>query len=143
MCGKRERDEKNWIPFTVGLATHFVYSISPHVVLTARPTDGVCVKSYSTSTFTPLNNLASRVGGGKIRGSATAERFGPDRFLALLHTKLEIGRGYTTMAYMFSDRPPFKILAVSRPIPLLKSTTLEPRLVANLRPPGLASSLPP
>ena len=118
MCGRRNRDEKNWIPFNVGLASHFVYSISPHVVLTARPTDGECIKAYSTSAFSPLNDLASKVGEGKIRGSATAERFGPDRFLALMHTKLEIGRGYTTMAYMFSDKPPFEIIAVSRPIPL-------------------------
>ena len=28
-CAKKEVDEKNWIPFTVGSSTHFVYSLSP------------------------------------------------------------------------------------------------------------------
>lgn len=100
------------------LATYFVYSVSPHVVMTGRPGDGLCVKSFSTTAFEPLNELAEKVGAQYIRGSATAERFGPDRFLALMHTKLTEGTGYTTMAYMFSASRPFEILAVSRPIPL-------------------------
>jgi peptidoglycan/LPS O-acetylase OafA/YrhL len=118
VCAKKERDEKNWIPFNVGAATYFVYSISPHVVLRGRPADGACVPAYSSNAFAPLNDLASRVGAGRIHGSATAEPFGRGRFLALLHTKLGGGKGYTTMAYMFSATPPFQVLAVSRPLPL-------------------------
>ena len=100
-CAKKQVDEKNWIPFTVGSSTHFVYSLSPHVVLTGRPVDGACVKSYSTSSFSPLNVLAEKIGAHKIHGSGTAERFGPDRFLGLMHTKLSAGNGYVSMFYLF------------------------------------------
>ena len=118
-CSKKEMDEKNWIPFTTSQqATHFVYSISPHVILTGRPADGTCIKTYTSTSFQPLEILAEKIGASKIRGSATALKFGLNRYLGLIHTKTKIGRGYTTMAYMFSDVPPYEIVAISRPLPL-------------------------
>ena len=114
---QKERNEKNWIPFSVDIGTYFVYSISPHVVLTGRPGDGLCVKSYSTTAFKPINELAEKVGAQYIRGSATAGRFGPDRFLALIHTSSKRSRIYDNGVHV-SASPPFEILAVSRPIPL-------------------------
>ncbi len=120
-CGKSYRAEKNWIPFVYEGQQHFVYSVAPHTVSTARPADGTCVTQWVTEAFAPVNELARTVGAGNVHGSATAELFGTraDRYLALMHT-LDPNNGmYTTLAYMFDAEPPFAIRAVSRPLPLL------------------------
>ena len=44
-CGKSYRAEKNWIPFVYEGQQHFVYSVAPHTVSTARPADGAAPKS--------------------------------------------------------------------------------------------------
>ena len=92
-CGKKERNEKNWIPFSVDIGTYFVYSISPHVVLTGRPGDGLCVKSYSTTAFKPINELAEKVGAQYIRG---VQLLSVLVLIAFLHytAKLEKGQGH-------------------------------------------------
>ncbi len=48
-----------------------------------------------------------------------ARRWGEDRYLALLHTKSLVGGRYATLAYTFAASPPFEVLSVSRPLPLL------------------------
>jgi hypothetical protein len=57
------------------------------------------------------------VRGLSVHGSATAVRWAIGVNLALLHTKDDIGR-YVSVLYTFSARPPFAVLAVSRPLPL-------------------------
>jgi hypothetical protein len=80
-CGFTRRDEKNWIAFYRGNQLHFVYSIYPHTVVLARPSDGACVEKWSTSSFAPVRLLASQV---RLHGSATAVPYG-NGFLALMH----------------------------------------------------------
>ena len=115
-CGFTRRDEKNWIAFYRGNQLHFVYSIYPHTVVLARPSDGACVEKWSTSSFGPVRLLASEV---RLHGSATAVPYG-NGFLALMHV-LDSSRRYSTLAYTFEGHPPFAITSVSRPLPVRAS----------------------
>jgi len=114
-CGNFDRPEKNWIAFTHDDQLHFVYSIFPHVVVQARATDGACVQRYTSSSYQPLAQLVE-TGDYRLHGSATAVLY-KGAYLALMHT-LDTRGKYVTMAYKFEAKPPFKVTAVSRPLPL-------------------------
>lgn len=114
-CGNFDRPEKNWIAFTHEDQLHFVYSIFPHVVVQARVADGACVQRYTSSSYQPLAQLVE-TGDYRLHGSATAVMY-KGAYLALMHT-LDTRGKYVTMAYKFEAKPPFKVAAVSRPLPL-------------------------
>jgi peptidoglycan/LPS O-acetylase OafA/YrhL len=118
-CGYTRRDEKNWVAFTYNDQLHFVYSLHPHTIVSARALDGACEERWSTSGFKLFADLAM-VPGFKTRGSATAVHYRDGAYLALMHTADADGL-YATFAYTFSDAPPFGVLAVSRPLPLQRS----------------------
>ena len=58
-----------------------------------------------------------------IRGSATAVRYSDSEYVALLHTKEKnVSKGgYTTRAYKFEARPPFRVTQISKPLKLQSS----------------------
>jgi len=114
-CGEEFKPEKNWIGFTHEGQLHYVYQIHPnHEVVQARSSTGECSSVYTSRSYAPLAELADA--GYKLHGSATAVPYNGTN-LALLHTVDAQGR-YATMAYRFELKPPFAILAVSRPLPL-------------------------
>ena len=117
-CGIAFKMEKNWIAFTSeeDERMYFVRRVVPHTIVVVHD-DGSCDESeWLTDDFTPLSDLAEATG-LRVHGSGTAARWGDGVNLALLHTKDEKGR-YATMLYSFSSRPPFAVIAVSRPLPL-------------------------
>jgi len=113
-CGSDEKWEKNWIAFTHEGKLYYIYTIEPHVVIHARASDGACVEQYKSSS-SDLKELAWHV--SAIRGSATAVRYSPEEYLALLHT-YDASLGYTTLAYTFEAYPPFRVMRVSKPLSL-------------------------
>ncbi len=112
-CGHHTEDEKNWIAFTHENELHYIYEVEPHIVVKANAADGACEQVYN-ATSEPLQDLASRV---SVRGSATAVRYSDSEYVALLHTKEKSTSegGYTTRAYKFEARPPFRVIQVSKP----------------------------
>lgn len=64
-----------------------------------------------------MAELAEAVGGShRIHGSGTAVEY-DDGYLGLFHV-VNQDRRYVTMAYKFEAKPPFRIVAVSKPLPL-------------------------
>ena len=100
-------------------ALHFIYSVSPHVVVSARAADGACVQTPHVTDYAPLADLAAQ-GSLKLHGSGTALRYdrgGAERYLALFHSLDGEGR-YSSFAYTFAAAPPFQVLSVSAVLPL-------------------------
>ncbi|QDZ21555.1 hypothetical protein A3770_06p40730 [Chloropicon primus] len=124
-CGSETRDEKNWIGFQYGDQLLYVYSVYPHKVLQVRKEDGACVEKWSTADYLPLFQ-ASLAAEADIHGSGSATLVsnpdGDDYYLALLHYLTRKERVYTSLAYKFEAKPPFKVLGVSKPLPLQGST---------------------
>ena len=126
-CGHSTRDEKNWIAFEYGEQIFYVYSVYPHKILQVRPEDGACAEKWSTS-YNPLLDAKVKAGPGvEIHGSGTAtyvkdEQTQEEYYVSLLHFLKKEGQVYTTMAYRFEAKPPFRILSVSRPLSLQDST---------------------
>ena len=114
-CGDQFHDEKNWISFVHDGQPHYIYSVEPHIVMKVDDFDGTCHQAYNTSNPF-LHDLNNRI---SVRGSATAIRYTDETFLALLHTtdttSLET---YTTRAYEFEARPPFRVVRISKPLEL-------------------------
>lgn len=117
-CGTAFKPEKNWIAFTSDEddRKYFVQRVAPHTVV-VQQSDGSCAADrWLTDDFTPFMEL-EQSHGISVHGSATAVRWRPGENLAVVHTKDGAGR-YVSMLYTFSSRPPFAVLAVSRPLPL-------------------------
>lgn len=126
LCGRTDRPEKNWIPFEFEGATHFVYSILPHIVMKSYD-NGHCGVHYYSS-FPPLVQFQAQWPGLAIRASGQAMFINDTKatpnlprqhFLALLHIVDPKTHRYAHFAYRFSDTPPFEILQVSQQLPLL------------------------
>lgn len=114
-CGSMIDHEKNWIAFDYEDELYYVQNVQPHVVVKVNGDDGNCEKVYETSS-SYLEALSHRV---SVRGSATAYRYSDDEYIALLHTHDDYSREpYTTRAYTFETHPPFRVLRVSKPLPL-------------------------
>ena len=114
-CGESLSDEKNWIAFQYKNALHYVYSIEPHVVVKVDDDEGSCHLAYNTSS-PYLESLSTQV---SLRGSATAVRYDESSFIALIHTyDGHSVEPYQTLVYKFASQPPFRVLAVSRPLEL-------------------------
>ena len=111
--GHHAEDEKNWIALPNENELHYIYMVEPHVVVKAHAADAACEQVYNT-TSEQLQDLASHI---SVRGSATAVRYSDSEYVALLHTKEKSTSegGYTTRAYKFEARPPFRVIQVSKP----------------------------
>ena len=119
-CGA-SRDEKNWVAFVDGDSLRYVYQLSPHLVVT-QDAQGRCLHGEKyldfskTAVAQELERLAA-VRGMRLHGSGSAVPWGATSRLALFHTKDAEGR-YVTLAYTMERTPPFKVINVSRPLPL-------------------------
>jgi len=117
-CGNMISHEKNWIAFEYDDELYYVQNVQPHVVVKVNDADGSCEKAFETSS-PYLAALSDRV---SVRGSATAYRYSDDEYIALLHTHDDFSREpYSTRAYTFEAFPPFRVLRVSKPLPLQSS----------------------
>jgi len=126
-CGHIDRAEKNWIPFDLEGKSYVVYSVFPHKVI-ELPKDGAsrCGQRYS-SVFPPFARLQEQMIDVAIRGSAQAV-FVDDadktpnlplpHFVGLLHMTDTKTRRYAHYAYRFEPEPPFRIVQLSRQLPL-------------------------
>jgi len=113
-CGRTDQAEKNWIGFMHRGQLHYVYSVYPHKVVIARSEDGGCDDGVQETEFPALKKLAQD--GKRLHGSATAIPY-YGAYLALLHS-IDSDGNYETFAYRFEAELPFRILEVSRPLPL-------------------------
>lgn len=120
-CGSNSNHEKNWVAFVDGESLRYVYQVSPHLVVT-QDAWGSCLHGQQYLDFgaTPvaeeLERLAA-VKGMRLHGSGSAVPWGETSTLALFHSKDAEGR-YVTMAYTMERTPPFKVINVTRPLPL-------------------------
>eukprot|EP00930_Biecheleria_cincta_P074908 TRINITY_DN620_c1_g1_i1.p1 TRINITY_DN620_c1_g1~~TRINITY_DN620_c1_g1_i1.p1 ORF type:complete len:1811 (+),score=282.52 TRINITY_DN620_c1_g1_i1:106-5538(+) len=126
-CGHIDRAEKNWIPFDFKGISYVVYSVFPHKVI-ELPKDGEsrCGQRYS-SVFPPFVRLQEKMIDVALRGSAQAV-FVDDvdntpnlplpHFVGLLHMTDTKTRRYAHFAYRFEPEPPFRIVQLSRQLPL-------------------------
>eukprot|EP00913_Durusdinium_trenchii_P018386 g17271.t1 len=115
--GQTDVAEKNWIPFTYKDSVYFIYTPSPHVIVSTQM-DGTSEKVYST-TFRPLQRITQESPHVQIRGSAQAvfvnnsqatPSLARPHYLALLHLyDVSTGR-YAHHAYRFGAEPPFMTL---------------------------------
>lgn len=107
---KQGRTEKNWTFFEDVGKLYSVYSISPHVILEM---DG--------SKFSPAYSEAFKHEWkwGELRGGTSPMRIG-ENFISFFHSavsityKNQLGRQYFMGAYMFSGKPPYEPLYISK-----------------------------
>jgi hypothetical protein len=100
---KRQKREKNWIPFSWEDKMLYVYGVQPHRIL-AVAGDKVSLAWESGA-------------GGELRLSTTPVRMG-DYFLSTWHTaKYDFG------FYTFAARPPFEVLSVGRAVLTARDST--------------------
>ncbi|CAJ1357731.1 unnamed protein product [Effrenium voratum] len=127
-CGQMDHNEKNWIPFQKEGRSFIVYSLVPHLVRElVYDGNGTCGKEWRT-VFPKLEDIQENRLDVALRGSAqavyvdepdiTANLMKP-HFLGLFHVADLKVRRYAHYAYRFSPEPPFAILQVSKPLPLL------------------------
>jgi len=101
--------EKNWMPFVYQNALHFVYRVSPHIVLRCDTDTGVCTRVAETH----------HTGPSSLRGGTPCvllEDWG--WYLAVAHIRHAIGGVklvYHSVLYAFEREPPFRVVAVSDP----------------------------
>ena len=120
------RDQKNWMPFTVGKSSsnnlidddlHFVYSVNPHVILKFDKVSGDCHKIASTWNC----NLSEDLRGGsqiirvtkwnpRSKNGLTGElRYYPEElYLGVLH-KRDSTFEYMTYIYAFEVKYPYRV----------------------------------
>ncbi|CAK9054524.1 Protein FAM3B [Durusdinium trenchii] len=128
--GQTDVAEKNWIPFTYKDSVYFIYTPSPHVIVSTQM-DGTSEKVYST-TFRPLQRITQESPHVQIRGSAQAvfvnnsqatPSLARPHYLALLHLyDVSTGR-YAHHAYRFGAEPPFMMLQMSSALPLTEAAS--------------------
>lgn len=102
--------EKNWMPFVYHDQIHFVYSVSPHVILRCDTETGVCTRIAGTET--KHEGLCSLRGGSPFV-------YVPGRgYLTVAHIRHVIGGMklvYHSVLYLMESEPPFRILTFSPP----------------------------
>jgi hypothetical protein len=111
--------QKNWVPFEKDGALLMTYCVSPHEILYANLTTGLCYPSYETNP--PLHWQF-----GTLRGS-TPPLLVDGEYLAFFHSGIittspsswgiEMWH-YFMGAYTFSAEPPFHITKIT-PVPIM------------------------
>lgn len=111
-------NEKNWIPFIHDNKLYYIKSIEPMIVVLAQDDASSCQAVYESSAEL-LEPIASQ---HHVRGNANAVKYSENEYLALFHTLDESpGGGYTTRAFKFEAKPPFRVSEVSKPLPLYQA----------------------
>ena len=118
--------EKNWNPFIYKGKLFFSQSFDPHVVIQPSP-NGTCTKVFETNSRV-FRNLTSRPRGNTQAVLVPAAFSGEARdfYLGVVHA--EAARAYTNYFYKMQAHPPFRIYALSAPMPILNAG--HPRNVA-------------
>jgi len=123
LCGSAGLHEKNWVSFADGDRLRYVYQLSAQLVITQEAW-GQCLRDeqyldFSRNAATEALEELRAVKGMQLHGSASALDWGEDGStrLALFHTK-DAQNAYATLAYLFDAAPPYRVLNVSRPLPL-------------------------
>ena len=123
MCGSTALHEKNWVSFADGDRLRYVYQVSAHIVITqdawGQCLDGQAYYDSSRNAATEALEELRSVEGMRLHGSASAIEWGNDGStrLALFHTK-NANDSYVTLAYLMEAAAPYRVLNVSRPLPL-------------------------
>jgi hypothetical protein len=105
------RVEKNWSPFVYEGKSHFIYSITPHRILTYPSLQSANLGAESILS----ENDWSRQLWGSPRGGTPAQLVNGE-YLSFFHSAFEDHRGvvwYTMSAYTFEATPPFRITRIS------------------------------
>lgn len=106
--------QKNWLPFEYNGMLLFIYSISPHEILSFNFTTGSCYK-YD------ITDMEFSWDWGQLRGSTPPILEG-EEYLAFFHSSIVTSSAasfgcemyfYFMGAYTFSSTPPFQITKVS------------------------------
>ena len=100
--------EKNWMPFVYQDALHFVYRVSPHVVLRCDTDTGQCTRIAETHHHGPRS----------LRGGTPCVFVEDHGYLAIAHVRHAIGGVklvYHSVLYLFQSEPPFRVVALSDP----------------------------
>jgi len=111
--------EKNWNPFIYKGKIFFSQSFDPHVVIQPYP-NGTCVKVFET-TSRVFKELGSKPRGNTQAVLVPAGFSGEPRdfYLGVVHA--EMNRAYLNYFYKMQAHPPFRIYAVSKPMPIINS----------------------
>eukprot|EP00775_Hariotina_reticulata_P013001 gene13001-13130_t len=119
IAGDGLRREKNWNPFVYRNRLLFSQTLSPHVVVRCS-SSGQCKKQFRTSSLA-FEGLPNKPRGNTpaVLVPAAFSNEPLDYYLGIAH--VEANRSYTSFFYKMQARPPFRIYARSRPIPLLGS----------------------
>ncbi|MCW5549981.1 MAG: hypothetical protein KIT44_13540, partial [Opitutaceae bacterium] len=107
------RSEKNWQFFSDGERLHFIYSISPHVVVSLDDEMRVTGEQVTTPTLHWEHGTLS--GGTPPVPSKPAG----DTYITFFHSytpHAARSRRYTFSAYEFSAKPPYAIRRLTRPL---------------------------
>lgn len=113
---KKDRREKNWVPFDFHGHFLFAYSLVPHRILMPILGTGTCETVVKTKAGVQWN-------WGELRGGTPALQVDNFRYLAFFHSSKKMstchskGRNidhYFIGAYTFLAYPPFDILQISR-----------------------------
>ncbi len=116
---RKDRREKNWVPFVYHDQMLLAYSIQPHVIFHPLLGTGTCETLYSSDTKTDWK-------WGDLRGGTTGLKMG-DEYLSFFHSSIDIqtlhsdGKSvshYVMGAYTFATEPPFAITKIS-PYPIV------------------------
>lgn len=117
---------KNWTPFFVDGKIHFIEIIHPlRVVSLPEPAPGAppdhpfTDNEQLTMVVHPVDNSYQfHWDLGSLRGGTAAKRIGPNRYIALFHSRQLLPNTFHTSyyfgAYVFTNHPTFSILAYSR-----------------------------
>lgn len=117
--------EKNWAWFEHENRWHFVYTISPHVVVPISASSVSGTPYWGTQLALPWTH-------GEPRGGTTPIRVG-DEYVCFFHSALmwrKPKRRYFMGAYTFSVRPPFELKRFT-PLPLLTGSEHDPRALGG------------
>lgn len=113
--------QKNWIPFEWQNDLYFIYSITPHEILSPNLKNGVCFSLYKTASSFPWPY-------GSLRGSSNAQLVDGE-YLAFFHSSLNsalpplaTGNSGTTLWAPIPFRPSLPL--PSRGFPLNRSCPL-------------------
>jgi hypothetical protein len=98
--------QKNWMPFIYNDNLYLVYSVNPHKILKCNPETGETVDFCITFD----NNISTDLRGGGNIVIWDSIKYG-SVYLGIVHTRRYMY--YTQQIYIYQNKPPFEILAIT------------------------------
>jgi peptidoglycan/LPS O-acetylase OafA/YrhL len=110
--------EKNWMFFESDGLQRFVTDVEPHTIydVTTRSPENELIRAAMETN--PRLAEAVTKNGAKIHGGANPIRVTSDIFLGSFHT-ITAGGVYANFLYEFYAHPPYSVIRISSPLPLL------------------------